>query len=676
MKNTVQMSQKQILAKINKFEKRNPGHHEIPLVLFKRMKGVRNQGVETWATNPLIKIIKPMYDQKECWRNAYMCTPCKTEYAQDFHYDSTLHMLRILWLEIDAHWSGDTNRDWSQKDAFYVDIDTCNVFNKNGNMMSRTKEWFPVYNRNGLVSHRRWRSAYSYRHPSFAIMNEILRAMINDNPDLQRNISSWAASHQTEGHVTAWQIFEILRKKPVEPKTHETARDKEIAYFKKICDENPRLAGTSSDTSCYTVEKYGTYKKYALYLIRIYSKVSCGYARETERIFFTRKMSTKFEYENDCWQYDQWYFAPYYCKAKEPISGANSGVFNIAKLADRQIYPDDVIRIFRNKFSEQLMAIECYSLALAVARNMNNNSYSHFHADADSVPGKTVFQWLRITPAQAKLMECSEVCKDTYNVSFAIARLKDFLGDNLSSFGNIVGDILPYAANQPYTHRDLFKRIVYKTIKCAQKAEPIIVRDTVKIMSQVQTDENGVHIDWDSVVHNIRSTDDIVRLHDRLIRLREVQRQRERELASVEMAEAEAAYKKNLKKIKENYEYADDNFLILVPNNGSEIRIEGGILHHCVGGYADRHIKRLTTILFLRKKESPDRSFYTIEVCDRTVVQVHGVCNKWIGNDPDAARFAYHWAKDKKIYVDKTILLNCGSGYGSQGPYLPESELY
>lgn len=51
---------------------------------------------------------------------------------------------------------------------------------------------------------------------------------------------------------------------------------------------------------------------------------------------------------------------------------------------------------------------------------------------------------------------------------------------------------------------------------------------------------------------------------------------------------------------------------------------EGKALKHCVGGYADRHIEGLVTILFLRDKRRPGRPLVTIEMCGNSIVQIHG----------------------------------------------------
>ena len=51
------------------------------------------------------------------------------------------------------------------------------------------------------------------------------------------------------------------------------------------------------------------------------------------------------------------------------------------------------------------------------------------------------------------------------------------------------------------------------------------------------------------------------------------------------------------------YEFELDGLRIVFPMTAAAIRREGKLLRHCVGGYADRHMKGVVTILFLRSEE-------------------------------------------------------------------------
>lgn len=78
------------------------------------------------------------------------------------------------------------------------------------------------------------------------------------------------------------------------------------------------------------------------------------------------------------------------------------------------------------------------------------------------------------------------------------------------------------------------------------------------------------------------------------------------------------------------FEYVDEELglFIRIPQNTEEIVSEGKILIHCVGGYAERHANGKTNILFVRKTDEPDTSFYTMEVSnDYKIVQCRGYRN-------------------------------------------------
>ena len=91
-------------------------------------------------------------------------------------------------------------------------------------------------------------------------------------------------------------------------------------------------------------------------------------------------------------------------------------------------------------------------------------------------------------------------------------------------------------------------------------------------------------------------------------------------------------YRTRRKQLEKKYAFRMGEYCILVPNGSEEIVREGKTLHHCVGGYAARHIEGKTTILFLRKARTPGRSFLTIELYeDRGKIgirQIHGYRNE------------------------------------------------
>lgn len=126
---------------------------------------------------------------------------------------------------------------------------------------------------------------------------------------------------------------------------------------------------------------------------------------------------------------------------------------------------------------------------------------------------------------------------------------------------------------------------------------------------------------------------------------------------------------------KEKFEYADDNFSIVVPEEMNKITKEGVYLHHCVGGYISRVAEGRTNILFLRRSEEIEIPFFTIEVNNHNeVIQIHGLYNRWLGNEPDAVKFVIDWIHEKEIRCPVNIVLNKGQGYSPSSSKLDAKE--
>lgn len=91
-------------------------------------------------------------------------------------------------------------------------------------------------------------------------------------------------------------------------------------------------------------------------------------------------------------------------------------------------------------------------------------------------------------------------------------------------------------------------------------------------------------------------------------------------------------YKPRYKKLEKKYAFEMDGLRIVIPPTSAAIVREGKTLHHCVGGYAARHMNGTTTILFLRKARTPGRSFLTIELNEKNgkagIRQIHGYRNE------------------------------------------------
>lgn len=81
------------------------------------------------------------------------------------------------------------------------------------------------------------------------------------------------------------------------------------------------------------------------------------------------------------------------------------------------------------------------------------------------------------------------------------------------------------------------------------------------------------------------------------------------------------------KERREKYSFELDGLRIVFPVTAAEIKREGEALSHCVGGYAQRHMKNALTILFLRKTSAPHEPYVTIEMHGDRMMQCYGYKN-------------------------------------------------
>ena len=134
-------------------------------------------------------------------------------------------------------------------------------------------------------------------------------------------------------------------------------------------------------------------------------------------------------------------------------------------------------------------------------------------------------------------------------------------------------------------------------------------------------------------------------------------------------------YAKLKKKLEKKYAFELGELCVLVPESAEDIVREGQTLHHCVSGYAKRHIEGKTIILFLRKRRKQWRSFLTIELYEARdkafIKQVHGYKNedygKKVGIEPSV-----RYGEFLDIWL---AWVNAGSKRDKQGrPILPEMQ--
>lgn len=176
------------------------------------------------------------------------------------------------------------------------------------------------------------------------------------------------------------------------------------------------------------------------------------------------------------------------------------------------------------------------------------------------------------------------------------------------------------------------------------------------------------------------SYSDVVRAHNSIDELQRAQQNERR--AMWDMAEAERRKKEEEKRIKldkdrKEWEYEDDEYIIRLPKDLSEIVSEGNKQRICIGSYTSRHAIGDTNLFFLRRKNSPDTPFYAIEMNKyKEIVQIHGYCNMWLGNNPEAIPTVVRWLRKNGFKCKEQILTCTSRGYCSVNHYVPMPVVY
>ncbi|MDE6280555.1 MAG: PcfJ domain-containing protein, partial [Oscillospiraceae bacterium] len=119
--------------------------------------------------------------------------------------------------------------------------------------------------------------------------------------------------------------------------------------------------------------------------------------------------------------------------------------------------------------------------------------------------------------------------------------------------------------------------------------------------------------------------------------------------------------------LEKKYGFVMGGCVIRVPAGKNEILEEGRKLKHCVGGYADRHMRGAVTILFMRKVKKPNEPYVTIEMRGNKIMQIHGYRNDIGGENPRT--------QHKEFLAAWLNWLKRGSPQDKQGnPKLPRKE--
>lgn len=96
----------------------------------------------------------------------------------------------------------------------------------------------------------------------------------------------------------------------------------------------------------------------------------------------------------------------------------------------------------------------------------------------------------------------------------------------------------------------------------------------------------------------------------------------------MEIAEKDKLLQEMLPELEGIYQFEDGQFCIVLPTCKEDFNREGRENHNCVGGsYYNKMLGGQSCVMFLRRKEEPDKAFCTVEMNGERILQCRAVRN-------------------------------------------------
>lgn len=101
------------------------------------------------------------------------------------------------------------------------------------------------------------------------------------------------------------------------------------------------------------------------------------------------------------------------------------------------------------------------------------------------------------------------------------------------------------------------------------------------------------------------------------------------------------------------YEWEGKDYVVIVPPTMSSVVLEGSSLNHCVASYVDGMVNGEYAILFLRRKDAPEKSLVTLQVHGDNVSQARGQSNRAVTKEEQDAidSFVASLTKQKELEI-------------------------
>jgi len=287
-------------------------------------------------------------------------------------------------------------------------------------------------------------------------------------------------------------------------------------------------------------------------------------------------------------------------------------------------------------------AIE-YLIKLGLTNLAAQIIYSYEHRNIINGNGKNLRETLGIEPkdlpvlqkinANAKQLELYQELKQQ-NICADEKILVWYVKHNIASVENILIP-LGYTSQSKlmrYVDEQFERLIDYRTNYGAQRYDRLN-----KVLSDYKDYLNmGDRLGYDFTDDFVLFPKNLPEVHDQASKLYDTKKN------DIFNKQIHAAYTGLLKQ----YRFTKNGFTLIPPKTAKEIVNEGHILHHCVHTYVEKVANGKCVILFIRKTENSKEPFYTLELQNNRIIQIHG--NNHCAPTPEINKFLDLW-KQKKL---------------------------
>lgn len=128
--------------------------------------------------------------------------------------------------------------------------------------------------------------------------------------------------------------------------------------------------------------------------------------------------------------------------------------------------------------------------------------------------------------------------------------------------------------------------------------------------------------------------------------------EKENALKKMEIKQKDILLQQMIPELEEIYHGENEKFLIVLPTCKADFVREGQENHNCVGGsYYDQMLKGQCVVMFLRKKEEPEKAFCTVEMRGSEIRQCRTIYNREAPED--AMKFMKKVAREAEKRIAK-----------------------